>query len=78
MGAPAGVNADFRALLTDPNATFTFGGGTISHVESIDYLEGSAFDDTLAPASTSYSYNNLVYGRGGNDHILFGSSPGTA
>jgi Ca2+-binding RTX toxin-like protein len=72
LGAQAGVNADFRAFGTDPEATLTIGGGTISHIEYVEYLEGSNFDDTLAAIGSYYSSGGQIYGRGGNDHIITG------
>jgi Ca2+-binding RTX toxin-like protein len=67
-GASSGVNADFRLLQT--SGSITIGGGTITNIQTIGYLEGSEFDDFLVPIDTFYPTGANVYGRGGNDHIL--------
>jgi Ca2+-binding RTX toxin-like protein len=72
IGSPTGVIADFRPLLTDPNAAIVIGGATIKGIEYVDYLEGSDFDDTLAPIGSYYPSASPIYGRGGNDHIIVG------
>jgi Ca2+-binding RTX toxin-like protein len=73
QGASSGVTADFRLLHTQPS--ITIGGGTITGIESIGWLEGSNFDDFLAPMDNGpffYSDFEPIYGRGGNDHIIAG------
>ncbi|MRD48194.1 calcium-binding protein [Caenimonas koreensis] len=67
MGATSGVNADFRPLLTQ--ASIQIGTGTIANIEGIAWLEGSNYDDVLAPIDTNYA-NGPIYGRGGNDLII--------
>jgi Ca2+-binding RTX toxin-like protein len=68
QGAGAGVTADYRALATQ--ASVIAGGATVSGIEHVDYLEGSEFDDLLAPIASIYAATGFVYGRGGNDHII--------
>lgn len=67
-GATSGVNADFRLLQT--NGSITIGGGVITNIQNIGYLEGSEFDDFLVPIDTYYPTGANVYGLGGNDHII--------
>ncbi|WP_296611421.1 calcium-binding protein, partial [Sphingomonas sp.] len=68
QGATSGVNADFRLLWTQPS--ITIGGGVITNIQEIGYLEGSNYDDLLVPIDTYYPTGANVYGRGGNDHII--------
>ena len=68
LGAPSGVQADFRVL--QGGGTLTIGGATIKNITNIGYLEGSNFDDLLVPIDTYYPMGASVYGRGGNDHII--------
>ena len=68
LGAPSGVNADFRLLLSQPS--ITIGGGVITGIEHVGYLEGSNYDDVLAPIDTIYRRGATIYGRGGNDRIV--------
>jgi Ca2+-binding RTX toxin-like protein len=77
MGATAGVSADFRLLYTQ--GSVTIGGGTITGIEEVVFIEGSNFGDTLVGASsTSYPTGNTIYGRGGNDTIIAGYYAGWA
>ena len=68
MGATSGVTADFRILQS--TGSITIGGGTITNIENIGYIEGSNYDDFLVPIDTGYPSGHSVYGRGGNDHII--------
>ena len=68
QGATSGVQADFRILRSQ--GSITIGGGTITNIQNIGYLEGSDFDDFLVPIDTYYPSGGSVYGRGGNDHII--------
>jgi Ca2+-binding RTX toxin-like protein len=68
IAATSGVDADFRLLQTQ--GFLSVGGATITNIQNVDYLEGSDFDDTLANTSTPYSYLGVIYGRGGDDHII--------
>ncbi|CAN5231104.1 hypothetical protein BH11PSE2_BH11PSE2_17290 [soil metagenome] len=62
MGASSGVTADFT------KSSQTFGGGTITGVELIGWLQGSDFDDDLTVLSDFTS--GPVFGMGGNDHLV--------
>ncbi|MES2635532.1 MAG: calcium-binding protein [Pseudomonadota bacterium] len=68
QGAPSGINADFRPLLS--GGTLTIGGGTIANIEYVEVLEGSEFDDLLVPIDGAYINAGAVYGRGGDDHLI--------
>eukprot|EP00456_Euglypha_rotunda_P036711 TRINITY_DN281_c0_g1_i2.p1 TRINITY_DN281_c0_g1~~TRINITY_DN281_c0_g1_i2.p1 ORF type:complete len:1237 (+),score=395.78 TRINITY_DN281_c0_g1_i2:1656-5366(+) len=68
MGASSGVLADFRAL--ERGGTVTVGGATIRNIQNVASLEGSAFDDFLASATSEYTNGSSIYGRGGNDTII--------
>ena len=74
QGATSGVVADFRLLASQ--SSITIGGGTISSVEAVEWLEGSNYDDLLASGSGS---SNLapIFGLGGNDHIIAGYYTGS-
>lgn len=47
LGAPTGITVDFRLT------TQTIGGGTISDVENISWVQGSNFDDDINVSSYS-------------------------
>ncbi|MFM5895419.1 MAG: calcium-binding protein, partial [Novosphingobium sp.] len=64
-GASSGVSADFRLLQTQ--GSITIGGGVITNIQTIGFLEGSDFADLLVPIDTYYPTGANVYGRGGND-----------
>ena len=68
QGASSGVSADFRLLQS--TGSITIGGGVITNIQTIGYLEGSEYDDFLVPIDTYYPTGANVYGRGGNDHII--------
>jgi Ca2+-binding RTX toxin-like protein len=63
MGAQSGVTADFNT------ASLSIGGGTISGIEGVAWLEGSDFADTLTLNGVSADFGP-VFGMGGDDHIL--------
>lgn len=69
MGATSGVTANFN------NPSLTIGGGTISGIEHIGWVQGSNFDDNLTFAGISplgtYDFNS-VFAMGGNDTITAG------
>ncbi len=69
MGAASGVTANFTG------ATLTIGGGTISGIETIGWIQGSNFDDNLTFAANTpqgtYDFT-IVYAMGGNDTITAG------
>jgi Ca2+-binding RTX toxin-like protein len=74
QGAPSGVTVDFRL------ATQVIGGGTITDIENISWVEGSNFDDDINVASnTNNGYSNFtaVFGLGGDDHLVAGYYTGT-
>jgi Ca2+-binding RTX toxin-like protein len=69
LGAPSGVVVDFRAT------SQSIGGGTITGIENISWVEGSNFDDVLNVASyaaNGYSEFTAVFAMGGNDQITAG------
>ncbi len=69
MAATSGVIADFR------QDSLSIGGGTITGIENVSFVEGSNFDDYINVASNSsngYSDRTTVFAMGGNDHILAG------
>nr|WP_290429085.1 hypothetical protein [Caenimonas aquaedulcis] len=68
LGSTTGVHADFRLLLSQ--AAITVGGATITRINDVEWLQGSEFDDFLAPLNTYYSNFPPVYGMGGNDELV--------
>jgi Ca2+-binding RTX toxin-like protein len=69
LGASSGVTVDFRLV------TQVIGGGTITNVENISWVQGSNFDDDINVASyaaNGYSNFTQVYGMGGNDTLKAG------
>jgi len=69
LGAPSGVTVDFR------QPTQTIGGGTITNVEHVSWVQGSNFDDDINVGSWSnngYTEFTAVFGAGGNDHLTAG------
>jgi Ca2+-binding RTX toxin-like protein len=73
QGAPAGVTADFGL------ATQTIGGGVITGIENISYVQGSQFGDNLNVRSLSYGYTDFtaVSGMDGNDTLTAGYYTGS-
>lgn len=70
LGAPSGQTIDFR------QASLSIGGGTITGIESLLWVQGSNFDDTIN-AGNNPSYitgGNTVLGMGGNDTLIAGTS----
>jgi Ca2+-binding RTX toxin-like protein len=61
QGALAGITADFR------EATLTIGGGTITGIETVSYIEGSAFDDEVRIASQTSAVTARL--GSGNDYL---------
>src|SRR5687767_4683679 len=45
MGASSGVTVDFRSL--DNGGSLTIGGGTITNIDSVTWIEGSNFGDVI-------------------------------
>ncbi|MET3664707.1 hypothetical protein [Caulobacter sp. 1776] len=67
MGASSGVTFDGRL------ATQTIGGGTITGIENISWIQGSNFaDDINVGASGPYTEFTVVHGMGGNDKLVAG------
>lgn len=68
LGAPAGVTADFGL------ATQTIGGGVITGIENISYVQGSQFADNINVRADYNGYSDFtaVYGMGGNDTLTAG------
>src|SRR5439155_698649 len=70
QGAPSGVTFDAHL------ATQTIGGGTITGIENISWVQGSNYDDYIDVGSDSangYSDFTVVYGMAGNDMLIAGS-----
>ena len=71
LGAPSGIIVDFR------QPTQTVGGGTITNIENISWVQGSNFDDDINVGSGGgYSEFAAVFGAGGNDHLTAGYTTG--
>ncbi len=67
IGASHGVTADFR------QATQVIGGGTITGIENVGWVQGSNYaDDINVGGGTPYSPFTIVYGMGGDDHLVAG------
>jgi Ca2+-binding RTX toxin-like protein len=72
MGATAGVAVDFGL------ASVTIGGGTITGIENVNWVEGSNFDDDITMGSgNGYGSFAPVFGMGGNDRLVAGYYTGT-
>jgi Ca2+-binding RTX toxin-like protein len=72
----AGTGITFNAQL----ATQTIGGGTITGIENINWVQGSNFDDYINVESnswTGYSPFTVVEGMGGNDTLIAGVNTGS-
>ena len=69
MGAAAGVTADFRQLYN--GGTIVVGGGTITNIVEMGWIEGSNFDDTITDSDASSNFAPM-FGMGGNDHLKGG------
>jgi len=69
QGATSGVSVDFRLL--ENNEPITIGGGTIIGIETIQWIDGSEFDDDIH-APNGYSNFAPIFGFGGNDNIFGG------
>jgi Ca2+-binding RTX toxin-like protein len=73
QGATAGVTFDGRL------ASQAIGGGTITGIENISWIQGGNFDDDInaGSAGTGYSDFTAVFGMGGNDKLVAGYYTGT-
>ena len=72
-GAPTGVTVDFS------QATQTVGGGTITGIENIAWIQGSDYDDTIYLGgfkSIGSSDPTPVFAGAGNDHVVAGRYTG--
>lgn len=59
-------------------ATQTIGGGTISGIENVSWVEGSNYDDYIViGAGDAYSELTVVSGMGGNDTLIAGYYTGS-
>jgi Ca2+-binding RTX toxin-like protein len=67
MAATSGVTADFG------QPTVVVGGGTITGIDDIGWIEGSNFDDHITVGLGSpYANFGPIFGMGGNDHLVAG------
>lgn len=68
LGASSGVTVDFSL------ASQTVGGGTITGIENVHWVQGSNFDDTINAADSAVIFTaGTVLGMGGSDHLIAGS-----
>ena len=69
QGATSGVTADFHL------DTQTIGGGTITGIENLYWVEGSNYDDYIIAETgrETWTSGNTVLGMGGNDTIIGGT-----
>ena len=69
-GAPSGVSSDFSVF--ELGSTLSIGGGTISGIERIGTVRGSAYADVIdAHNNSGFTF---IWGQGGNDFIVAGAS----
>lgn len=68
LGASSGVTFDLS------QDTLTIGGGKITGIENLTWLQGSNYDDVLYAGDRSGGYSEFttVLGMAGNDHIIGG------
>ena len=72
LGSSSGITADFDLT------TQTIGGGTITGFESVDWIEGSDFDDEIHGGSgNGYGRFTAVFGMGGDDQLSAGYYTGS-
>jgi Ca2+-binding RTX toxin-like protein len=72
MGATSGVTVDFRS------SSWTIGGGTITGIENVNWVQGSDFDDDITLGSgNGYGSFTPVFGMGGNDRLIAGYYTGS-
>jgi Ca2+-binding RTX toxin-like protein len=74
MGASSGVTVDFRQLQN--NGSIVVGGGTITNIEGVGWIQGSNFDDDITEGAVTNS--GPTYGMGGNDHLVASAGSGAA
>nr|NUR37270.1 hypothetical protein [Sphingomonas sp.] len=75
-GGATGVSADFRQF--DSGGTLTIGGGLISNITTVRWVEGTNFDDTIYGANSIYTltWNTTIFAMGGNDRVVAGAATG--
>ena len=66
QGATSGVTFDLGL------GTQVIGGGTITGIENIGWVEGSEFGDHIVGTSDSLSGDGPLFGMGGDDHLVAG------
>ena len=72
LGAPSGVTVDF----TQP--TQTVGGGTITGIEYVSWVQGSNYDDNITVWNAGgYATFTAVFAGAGNDHVVADYYTGT-
>ena len=69
MGAASGVIADFTLL--DGGGSLVLGGGTLSNITTVRFIEGSAFADTIFGKNQGGDSPD-IFGMGGDDRIVAG------
>ncbi len=69
QGASAGVTVDFNGLSS--NGTLTIGGGTITNITAVEFVDGSNFADTITAGSIG-NVSPDIRGLGGDDHLIAG------
>ena len=68
LGASEGITADFTL------ESQIIGGGLITGIENVSYVQGSNFDDDITMTSpfSGYADNDQVFAMGGNDRVTAG------
>jgi Ca2+-binding RTX toxin-like protein len=69
QGAMAGVTVDFHDLAA--GGSITLGGGTLTNIESVGWVQGSEFGDTITDSDTDANFAP-TFGMGGDDHLIGG------
>jgi Ca2+-binding RTX toxin-like protein len=69
QGSSSGVTVDFSDLST--HGTMMLGGGVITNIESVQWIDGSNFNDTINGGSLAYASPD-IRGLGGDDHLTAG------
>jgi Ca2+-binding RTX toxin-like protein len=69
QGATAGVTVDFRDLYN--NGSINLGGGTLTNIESVAWVQGSEFGDTITDSNVDGNFAP-TFGMGGDDHLIGG------
>ncbi len=69
-GSPGGVVIDFNA------PTIANGSGSITGIEGVAWVEGSAFNDDIVIADGFLFDPGVVYGLGGDDRLIAGAFTG--